>query len=57
MKEVGLKLLRIIRITLFAVLVGYMIAWHNVYKEDQKLAVDIAITVEDDTQVNDTAPK
>lgn len=50
------KLLRILRIALFAVVIGYMIAWHNVYKQDQKLAVDIAISVEEDDQVDDAAP-
>ena len=40
------KVLHLIRMLVFAVVLGYMIAWHNVYREDQKMIVDIAITIE-----------
>lgn len=37
----------------FAIVLGYMVAWHNVYREDQKMVADMAITIEDQEEDQD----
>lgn len=37
--------------------VAYMLAFHNVYYDEQKFKEDIVIVVEQDTEIQDAAPK
>jgi len=41
----------------WAVGVAYMLAFHNIYYDEQKFKEDIVTVVEEDTEIEDTAPE
>jgi hypothetical protein len=51
------QLLKGTRRIAWAILVGYMIAWHNVYKEETKMPQDIVISIEEDKPATDPITK
>ncbi|MEM9673654.1 MAG: hypothetical protein ACFB15_09755 [Cyclobacteriaceae bacterium] len=48
---------RYTRSLVWAMGVAYMLAFHNVYYDEQKFKEDIVIVVEQDTEIQDAAPK
>ena len=50
-------LFRPIKRIIWALIVAYMLALHNVYKEDETNVDDIMITVEHDEVQEDSTPK
>ncbi len=48
---------RTTRSLIWAVGVAYMLAFHNVYYQEQKFKEDIVIVVEEETEIQDAAPK
>ena len=50
-------LVRLLRRIMWSLIVAYMIAIHNVYKEDETNVDDILITIEQDEVQEDSAPK
>lgn len=51
------KALRIFRRIIWALLVGYMIAWHNFYHQDNQMPNSIELAIEEDDLEEDAAPK
>ena len=57
MKYIFHQALRFIKKAIWTLLVAYMLALHNVYREEEKCPESIQIIVEDDEVQEDAAPK
>jgi hypothetical protein len=57
MKHFLKSIWRYTRSLIWAMGVAYMLAFHNVYYDEQKFKEDIVIVVEQDTEIQDAAPK
>ncbi|WKN42692.1 hypothetical protein [Tunicatimonas pelagia] len=56
MKRILKAAWRTTRRLIWAIGVAYMLAFHNVYYDEQKYKEDIVIVVEEDTEIQDAAP-
>lgn len=57
MKVVASMFWRYVRNVLWAIIVAYMLALHNIYYEEQKFENDITIAIEEDHEITDSAPR
>jgi len=55
--QIFYQILKYIRRTAWALLVAYMVGWHNVYKQVDRMPDDIVLTIEVDEVQEDNAPK
>ena len=51
------RIVKYIRRTIWAITVAFMLGLHNVYKQEHKTPDDIVITVEEDQEQKDNAPR
>jgi len=57
MSSIGKNLIRLIKTYVIALGIGFMLAWHNVYNNDERLTSEVKIEIVLEEKKEESAPE